>query len=168
MHCWCQRSTGEWPDCLKQWESNINSDNQSLKPNYSGGHLWTHSMCLHRFIKTGQEKTGKTFPGLMSLTFCYSIQMVRSDFGVNTMKAWIHGYTAASKNICWQRWYNLWGTLSWCTLVPTAHYLNTTAYLSMVADSVHPFMTKVNPSSYGRFQQDNTPCQISSKLELSS
>ncbi|MDF4405460.1 hypothetical protein P3471_23205, partial [Vibrio parahaemolyticus] len=42
-------------------------------------------------------------------------------------------------------------------LVPTEHGLNTTAYLSIVADRVHPFMTTVYPSSDGYFQQDNTP-----------
>ncbi len=32
-------------------------------------------------------------------------------------------------------------------LVPIEHRLNTTAYLSIVADHVHPFMTTVSPSS---------------------
>ncbi len=32
-------------------------------------------------------------------------------------------------------------------LVPIECYLNTTAYLSIVADRVHPFMTTVYPSS---------------------
>ncbi len=35
---------------------------------------------------------------------------------------------------------------------------NTTAYLSIVADHVHPFMTTVYPSSDGYFQQDNAAC----------
>ncbi|MDF4294910.1 hypothetical protein P3465_23635, partial [Vibrio parahaemolyticus] len=43
-------------------------------------------------------------------------------------------------------------------LVPTEHGLNTTAYLSIVAERVHPFMTTVYPSSDGYFQQDNAPC----------
>ncbi len=40
----------------------------------------------------------------------------------------------------------VWGIFSWHTLgplVPTEHRLNTTAYLSIVADHVHPFMTTV-------------------------
>ncbi len=49
----------------------------------------------------------------------------------------------------------LWGP----KLVPIEHRLNTTAYLSIVADHVHPFMTTVYPSSDGYFQQDNAPCQ---------
>ncbi len=43
-------------------------------------------------------------------------------------------------------------------LVPIEHCLNTTAYLSIVADRVLPFMTTVYTSSDGYFQQDNAPC----------
>ncbi len=55
----------------------------------------------------------------------------------------------------------VWGIFYWHTLgplVPIEHRLNTTAYPSIVADHVHPFMTTVYPSSDGYFQQDNTPC----------
>ncbi len=44
----------------------------------------------------------------------------------------------------------VWGIFSWHTLGPLIlieHRLNATAYLSIVADHVHPFMTTVNPSS---------------------
>jgi len=41
--------------------------------------------------------------------------------------------------------------VSWHTLGPFA-------YLSIVADHVHPFMTTVYPSSDGYFQQDNASC----------
>ncbi len=50
----------------------------------------------------------------------------------------------------------VWGTFSWPTLgplVPIEHRLNATAYLSIVADHVHPFMTTVYPSS--ELHQDN-------------
>ncbi len=50
------------------------------------------------------------------------------------------------------------GIFSWHTLghlEQIEHHLNTTAYLSIVADHVHPFMTTVYPSSDGYFQQDN-------------
>ncbi len=54
----------------------------------------------------------------------------------------------------------VWGIFSWCTLgplVPIEHRLNTTVYLSIVADHVHPFMTTVyHLLMY--FQQDNAPC----------
>ncbi len=55
----------------------------------------------------------------------------------------------------------VWGIFSWHTLgplVPIEHRLNTTAYLSIVADHFHPFMTAVYPSSDDYFQQDNAPC----------
>ncbi len=55
----------------------------------------------------------------------------------------------------------VWGIFSWHTLgplVPIEHRLNTTDYLSIVADHVHPFMTTVYPSSDVYFQQDNAPC----------
>ncbi len=54
----------------------------------------------------------------------------------------------------------VWGIISWHTLGPLVlieHRLNATAYLSIVSDHVHPFMTTVHPSSDG-FQQDNAPC----------
>ncbi len=42
-------------------------------------------------------------------------------------------------------------------LVPIEHRFNTTVYLSIVADHVHPFMTTVyHLLMY--FQQDNAPC----------
>ncbi len=55
----------------------------------------------------------------------------------------------------------VWRIFSWHTLgplVPIEHHLNTTAYPSIVADHVHPFMTTVYPSFDGYFQQDNAPC----------
>ncbi len=53
------------------------------------------------------------------------------------------------------------GIIYWHTLGPLVqieHYLNATAYLSIVADHVHAFITTVYPSSDGYFQQDNAPC----------
>ncbi len=55
----------------------------------------------------------------------------------------------------------VWGIFYWHTLGPLApieHRLITTAYLSIVADHVHSFMTTVYTSSYNYFQQDNAPC----------
>ncbi len=52
----------------------------------------------------------------------------------------------------------VWGIFSWHTvgrLVPIEHNLNATAYLSIVADHLHPFMTTVYSSSDDYFQQDN-------------
>ncbi len=53
------------------------------------------------------------------------------------------------------------GDIFWHTLgplEPIEHNLNATAYLSIVAGHVHPFMTTVYLSSDGNFQQDNAPC----------
>ncbi len=85
----------------------------------------------------------------MSLDFCCDIQMVGSEFGykehkskdpsclVSTVQADVGGVM-------------VWRIFSWHTLgplVPIEHRLNATAYLSIVADHVHPFMTTVYSSS---------------------
>ncbi|XDV34316.1 hypothetical protein PO909_004485 [Leuciscus waleckii] len=71
------------------------------------------------------------------------------------------------KNVAWSdesRFllrHSVWGMFSWHTLgplVPNGHRLNATAYLSIVSDHVHPFMTTMYPSPDGYFQQDNAPC----------
>ncbi len=52
----------------------------------------------------------------------------------------------------------VWGIFSWHTLGPLVqieHHLNTTVFLSIVADHVHPIMTTVYSSSDEYFQQDN-------------
>ncbi len=41
----------------------------------------------------------------------------------------------------------VWGVFSWHTLVVIDHRLNATAYLSIIADHVHPCMTTMYPSS---------------------
>ncbi len=41
----------------------------------------------------------------------------------------------------------VWGDIFLAHLVPIEHRLNTTAYMNIVADHVHPFMTTVYPSS---------------------
>ncbi len=75
----------------------------------------------------------------MSLDFCCDIQMVGSEFGVKNMKAWISTVQAGGDVM-------VWGIFSWHTLgplVPIEYRLNATAYLSIVADHVHPFMTSL-------------------------
>ncbi len=80
----------------------------------------------------------------MSLDFYCEIQMVGSEFGVKNMK---HGSILPGLNGsgCWW-WCNGVGVFSWHTLgslVPTEHRVNATAYPSIVADHVHPFMNTV-------------------------
>ncbi len=85
----------------------------------------------------------------MNLDLCCDIQMIGSEFGVKNMKAWIHPalsqrFRAGGGGVM------VWGIFSWHTLGPLApieHHLNAAAYLSIVADHVHPFMTTVYPSS---------------------
>ncbi len=84
--------------------------------------------------------------------------MVGSEFGVKNMKAWIHPVSTVQAG---GGGVMVWGIFFWHTLgplVPIEHRLNATAYLSIVADHVHPFMTTVYPSSDGYFQQHNAPC----------
>ncbi len=55
----------------------------------------------------------------------------------------------------------VWGIFSCHTLgplVPIEHHLNTTVYLSIVADHVHLFMTTVYPSSDASSSIDNAAC----------
>ncbi len=72
----------------------------------------------------------------------------------------------------WWWWCNGVGIFNWHTLgplVPIEYRLNATAYLSIVAEHVHPFMTTAYPSSDGYVQQDNAPChKISNHLRLVS
>ncbi len=98
-------------------------------------------------------------PDLMSLDFCCNIQMVESEFVVTNMKAWIHPVFVSTVQA--GGGVMVWGIFSWHTLgplVPIEHRLNSTDYLSIVDDHVHPFMTTVYPSSDGYFQQDSVPC----------
>ncbi len=79
----------------------------------------------------------------MSLDFCCHIQMVGSEYGVTNMKAWIHPALSQQFRLVvvvyWCGGYFFWLTLG--LLEPIEHSLNATAYLSIVADHVHPFMT---------------------------
>ena len=69
----------------------------------------------------------------------------------------------------------VWGIFSWHTwvlLVPIEHSLNATAYLSIVADYVQPFLTSVYPSSDGYFEHHVTKLKTSQagffKITISS
>ncbi|GBN42181.1 Transposable element Tcb1 transposase [Araneus ventricosus] len=46
-------------------------------------------------------------------------------------------------------------------LIPVEGTLNSCAYLSIVADQVHPYMATVYPANDGVFRQDNATCHVS-------
>nr|KAF6360109.1 hypothetical protein mMyoMyo1_011067 [Myotis myotis] len=55
----------------------------------------------------------------------------------------------------------VWGMFSWHDLGSLIHVeqrLTSTAYLSIIADQVHPIMLMAYPNGDGFFQQDNGPC----------
>nr|KAF6324824.1 hypothetical protein mMyoMyo1_008290 [Myotis myotis] len=55
----------------------------------------------------------------------------------------------------------VWGMFSWHDLGPlirVGQRLNSTTYLSIIADQVHPIMLMAYPNGDGFFQQDNVPC----------
>nr|KAF6330375.1 hypothetical protein mMyoMyo1_012365 [Myotis myotis] len=55
----------------------------------------------------------------------------------------------------------VWGMFSWHDLGPLIRVeqrLNSTTYLSIIADQVHPIMLMAYPNGDGFFQQDNAPC----------
>ncbi len=80
---------------------------------------------------------------------------VGSESGVKNMKAWII-LPCLNGSGCWW-WCNDVGDIFLANLEPIEHRLNTTVYLSIVADHVHPFMTTVyHLLMY--FQQDNASC----------
>ncbi len=87
----------------------------------------------------------------MSLDFCCNIQKYSDDRG----RIWRKEHESMDLS-CLVSMVQagggvmVWGIFSWHTLgllVPIEHRLNTTVYLSIVADHVHPFMTTVYTSS---------------------
>lgn len=93
MTCWCQEENGQTG--LNLQKGNRTSNKHSLQPRYAGEHLcqFRTGNCrykLHGHTKIGQQKIGKRLTGSISLDFCWDIQMVGSEFSINTMKAQIH------------------------------------------------------------------------------
>ncbi len=114
---------------------------------------------MHRLTKIGQQKIGKNVACSDESRFllqhsdgrvriwCIEHESMDPSCLVSTAQA------AGGGEMVWMIFS--WHTLG--TLVPIEHHLNATAYLSIVADHVHPFMTTVYPSFDGYFQQDNAP-----------
>ncbi len=81
-------------------------------------------------------------PGLMSLNFCSDgrVRIWRKHHESMNLSCLVSTVQAGGGGVI------VWGIFSWYTLgplVPTEHCLNAAAYLSIVADHVHPFMTTV-------------------------
>ncbi len=83
----------------------------------------------------------------MSLDFCCDIQMVWSEF-----KCKKHESLLCLNSSGWW-WCKGVGDIFLAHFVSIEHCLNATAYLSIVANHVHPFMTTVYQSSDDYFQQ---------------
>ncbi len=126
---------------------------------------------MGRLVRNDRKATvaiGKMLPGLMSLDFCCDIlrqNIWHKEHESMDPSCLFSMVQAVGDGVM------VWGIFSWLTLgpsVPIEHHLKATAYLSIVADHVHPFMTTVYPSSDGYLQQDNAPCQSSNHLRLVS
>lgn len=82
-----------------------------------------------------------------------NIKTVGSKLGVSHMKAWIHpGLCIGAGG------GGLFSRDTLGSLVPTEHYLAATAYLSIIADNVHPIVSTEYSICNGCFQEDNLLC----------
>ncbi len=96
----------------------------------------------------------KTLPGLMCLDSDGRVRIWLKEHESMDLSFLVSMVQAGGGVMVWGIFY--WHTLG--PLVPIEHCLNATAYLSIVADHVHHFMTTVHPSFDGYFQQDNAAC----------
>ncbi len=111
-----------------------------------------------RITKIGQQKIGKRclvwWVSISAATFRCRVRIWRKEHESMDPSCLVSTVQAAGGGVM------MWGIFSWHTLdpfIPIEHCLNTTVYLSIVADHVHPFMTTVyHLLMY--FQQDNAPC----------
>lgn len=82
------------------------------------------------------------------ICFSWTSRWLGSDFGINNIKTWIHPACISSSGCFW-----------WCYGLQDiflAHFEPPST--SIVADHVHCFITRVDPSSDGSFQQETAPC----------
>ena len=120
---------------------------------------WTLKQMGYSTIHIGsqivQQETGKTWSDESWFQLWHSDGWVRPWINGSGWWWWWWCNGVGDIFLCTFHTFSLHTFL--CTLVPIEHHLNATAYLSIVADHVHPFMTTVYPSSHGHFKQNNTP-----------
>lgn len=86
----------------------------------------------------------------MNLKFCCDMQMIASEFGVNTNPCNHHTLGQELRHILYK------------------HCLHAKAYLNIIGDHVHPSVATVYPSSNGYFQLDNAPLLQSTSSQAGS
>ncbi len=165
-----------------------NSNNHSLQPSYAEYHLWMHNTSNPEADGLQQQKTTPmSLLSAKNRKRRLQFAQVHQNWTIEDWKnvAWSdesrfllrhsdgrvkiwHKEHESMDPSCLVSTVQFGGgdvmvraIFSWWTsghLVPIEHLLNTIVYLSIVADHIHPFMTTVNPSFDGYFQQDNAPC----------
>jgi len=104
MPCWCQRRMGRLvrdnrKATVTQITTRYNKGMQNASLNTQHLEPWsrwapaaedhTGCRCCQLSPKLDNRRLKKTLSGLISLDFCWDIQVVGSEFGVKNMKAWI-------------------------------------------------------------------------------
>ncbi len=179
MPCWCRRSE-EYNQTGLSWLKGKSDSNMHKSNLEADGLQWQKTTPGFTPVSREQETDATVYTGSLKLDnrriekgcLVRRVTISASTFGWLSqnlaLKAWKHGsilHCFNGSGWCW--WCNVWGIISWHTLgplVPTEHRLNTTAYWGIVADHVHPFMTRVYPSCDGYVQQDKA--QIISNCSL--
>ncbi len=139
-----EKMSNEWQLCERKCRL-VRDDRKAtvtqITTRYNQGnaeyHLWTHNTLNPEADGLQQQKTtpGVVYPLEPQLWHKEHESMDPSCL-VSTVQAGGGGVMVR-------------GIFSWHTLGPIEHLLNATAYLSIVADHVHPFMTTVYPSPDG-------------------
>ncbi len=178
MPCWCQRRMGrlvrddrkatvtQKTTRYNQGMQNTSLNTQHLKP----WSRWSTAAEDHTGCRSCQLRTGNGGYNSHRLTKIVSRNREESRFLLQhsdgRVRIWRKEHESMDPSCLVSTdqaggGVVVWGIFSWHNLGPLEqieHCLNATAYLSIVADHVHPFMTTVYPSSDDYFQQDNAPC----------
>ena len=157
-YCGEQKNISEY---IKPWGGWATTANGYIRFHFCQPRTESWGYSGHKLTKTRQLKPRKPKPGLMNLYFCWGIQVVGLEFGASQHETMDPTWLVSTVQACW-RCNGCGGMFSWHTLdplIPVYHCLNATAYLSIVADHVNPFMATMYPSSNNYFQHDKSPKQ---------